>query len=228
LNVACGFPWTAVVITNESPWTATSTSTITATATQTRTATHTRTATPTATFEEPTLPIQAPDIVLKKVFTTTCHPGGTTQFKISITNQGNIPTSGPIFVTDPIPATMTLILPPIVSPAVGWNCGAGQPNGHPASTPHLLSCTFTGILSPGDPALTITVNANVTPGSIILLNQATADTTGDLDTGNNTDIAQCRAGAVPAPALSPEGVAGALLALGAVALLAMRRRRTQH
>jgi len=160
---------------------------------------------------------------LKKVFTTTCHPGGTTQFKISITNDGNIPTSGPIVVNDPIPSTMTLILPPITTPPPGptsWNCAA--------STTHLLSCTFNGTLNPGDPAITITVNANVTPGSIILLNQATADTPGDLDTGNNVDTAQCRAAGVPAPALSLAGFGGALLALGAVALFALRRRRTLH
>src|SRR5262249_43188704 len=117
--------------------TATSTSTITATATQTRTATHTRTATPTATFEEPTLPIQAPDLEFRKVFTRSCLPGGTTDFKNPLASHGHLPSCGPVSGNDAIPSTMTRFLPPITAPPPGptsWNCSA--------STTLLLSCTF--------------------------------------------------------------------------------------
>ena len=56
---------------------------------------------------QPTLPVVAPNLNLNAAFTAPCTAGGMTQFKVSITNVGNIGTSGPITVTSSIPSTMT-------------------------------------------------------------------------------------------------------------------------
>jgi hypothetical protein len=130
-----------------------------------------------------------------------------------VANVGNVATSGPILVTDPIPITMTLILP--VNAPGGWDCSA--------STPQLLSCFFPPPVNPGVVLPTITATVAISPDAVVLLNEATAETAGDLETA--VDQAVCRASTVPAPAMSPFGYALALLTLAGVAGLALLRMR---
>jgi hypothetical protein len=199
--------------------TATNTRTHTGTATVTNTATPTRTLVPTitATFAEPTQePIMAPDIALTKEFTSACLAGTNSTFEITIRNIGNVGT-GVITLNDPIAGTMMLILP-VTAPA-GWDCVT-------ESTPQLLKCTFAGPLLPTDPTVVITATVAVKPGAVLLVNEATATTPGDLNPDNDHDTATCQAGATPTPALSPFGLAAAVLLLGALAAWAMRRRRS--
>jgi uncharacterized repeat protein (TIGR01451 family) len=167
----------------------------------------------TATFEEPTPPpVLAPDIDLNKAFAASCRAGTTTTFTLSVANIGNVATGGPVIVTDHIPITMTLVLP---VNAPGWDCTG--------SNPQLLSCSFPPPLDMGTSAPTITATVQISPDAIVLLNEATAETAGDLDTA--VDQAVCRASTVPAPAMSPFGYALALLALAAVAGLGFLRMR---
>jgi hypothetical protein len=106
---------------------------------------------------------------------------------------------------------MSLILPPS---APGWDCSA--------STTQMLICTYPA-LGMNASAPPIVVSANVSGSAVVLLNQATASTPGDLNPTNNTDTAECQAAAVPAPTLSPWGLGGALLMLAAIAGIALRR-----
>ncbi len=205
--------------------TATHTATATGTATRTNTATatvsqtSTNTAVPpttTPTFDESTpLPQQAPNLALSKAFTGVCRPGGRSSFILAVRNVGDAPTGGPITVTDAMPIGLTLVLPVTGG---GWDCTG--------STPQQLLCVRQAILgmNAAAPPITATVSvaANVGPS---ILNTAFATTDGDLDPAEGTDTGVCATNPAPSPLLSPLGMLGGLLALGATAAAALRRRR---
>ncbi len=205
--------------------TATHTATATATATRTNTATatvsqtSTNTAVPpttTPTFDESTpLPQQAPNLALSKAFTGVCRPGGRSSFILVVRNVGDAPTGGPITVTDAMPVGLTLVLPVTGG---GWDCTG--------STPQQLLCVRQAILgmNAAAPPITATVSvaANVGPS---IVNTALATTDGDLDPAEGTDTGVCATNPAPSPLLSPLGMLGGLLALGAAAAAGLRRRR---
>ncbi len=194
--------------------TPTETAADTPTATATATGTATQTPTPTETFVEPTLePLVVPDLDLRKAFAAACGPGLRSTMQLSVRNVGTGPTSGPIELTDPMPAGMTLVVP-VTAP--GWDCSA--------STPHLLSCSYPPPVPPNGGPLTVTVTVLVQSDVVIgLRNTATAMTAGDLNPANDTDSALC-APPAPAPLLSPLGAGLGVLALLGTAALAYRRR----
>jgi uncharacterized repeat protein (TIGR01451 family) len=155
--------------------------------------------------------VQAPDIDLTKVFAN-CAAGSTTTFTLTVRNVGNVATAGPILVLDQLPMTLTLVS--IMAPGL-WDCSA--------SMGQLVSCSFPPPLAPTTAAPPIVVTVQVPPNAMVIVNEATAETAGDLVIA--TDRAMCRAAPIPAPALSWRGLALALLVLGTMAGLAIRRRR---
>ncbi|MGD9764864.1 MAG: hypothetical protein AB7V27_14215 [Candidatus Binatia bacterium] len=133
-------------------------------------------------------------------------------FTLDVSNVGTAATVDPIIVTDNLPTGLTLVS--VTAP--GWTC---------MTTLTTLSCTFSGMLDPGDSAPTIKVTVNVAPDAPpVLFNTATAES-GTVEPITAEDSAICRATPVPAPALSHTGLTGALLTLAAVAAAALLRRR---
>ncbi|MBX3025899.1 VWA domain-containing protein [bacterium] len=193
--------------------TGTVTSTPTATATATRTGTATPTVTPTETFVEPTLePLIGPDVRIRKAFTASCRPGATTTMRLLVDNVGDGPTSGPIQVTDALPAGLTLSLP---VNAPGWNCAA--------STATVLNCSYPPPVAAGGSPLVIFATVTVAPKNTAKVNTAVVSTSGDLNPDNDRSSALCGP-AAPAPAASPIGLGLGLAALIATAAVAFRRR----
>lgn len=147
------------------------------------------------------------------------HTGSFTQgqtgatYAITVSNGGTAPTSGPIAVTDSLPASLTAT----ALAGTGWTCTLGT-----------LSCTRSDALAAGSsfPPITVTVNVAATaPASVT--NSATVAGGGEI---NTTDDAASDATAVlPAgsgagiPALGLGGVATLALAILAAGALFIRR-----
>jgi hypothetical protein len=128
-------------------------------------------------------------------------------------NIGDTPTSGPILLSDPMPAGLTLLLP---VNAPGWDCSA--------STAVLLSCTYNAIVPANSSTLTVTANAQIAANfNGLIINTATAETAGELATANNIGTSVCTRPA-PAPAASPLALGVGVALLIGIAGLAMRRR----
>jgi uncharacterized repeat protein (TIGR01451 family) len=161
-----------------------------------------------------------PDIKLVKTHVGAFQIGKQATYKLTVTNDGNQPTVGPIVVTDPLPPQLTLVS------ATGnmWSCGA--------STPTVVSCTRNALLVPGQVAPVITIRVRVNPGTNSPLhNVATASTPNDIYEPNNTDDDVVNMVRPPhpvgAPIMSGAGLAGLVLVLAVGGMSALRRRRTK-
>lgn len=191
--------------------TVTQTATPTASATRTSTATFTATATPTSTGG----PEPGPDLEIFKELTEPLIVGRNSRYVLTIRNVSSTATTAPTIVTDPMPEGLVLIS----ASGLGWNCAA--------STPTLASCVYTNSIAFGDPPLAITLVVRVTPAAVpAVINSATVETSGDIDSTNDTDGVEnpVLIGPAPAPLLSPGGIVVALLLLGGIAARSMRRR----
>ena len=124
---------------------------------------------------DPTTIIAVPDLTITKTHTGSFLQGqvGAT-YTLTVTNIGGGPTSGPVTVSDTLPAGLT----PTAAAGAGWVCNiAGQ----------TVSCTRSDALNVGAsyPAITLTVNvAPAAPPS--LTNTATVSGGGEINTANNT------------------------------------------
>jgi len=130
------------------------------------------------------------DLTIAKVHIGTFMPGQAgAQYQITVTNVGASPTSGPVTVTDVVPAGLTATA--IAGP--GWTCAQ-------ASGP----CTRSDPLAPGAsyPAITLTVNVAATPPSL-LVNSVTVAGGGDANGANNSASDQVVFGAAPGTPLTP-------------------------
>ena len=132
-------------ITNTPVHTATSTPTPVDTATSTPTITSTPTQTPTAT------PVGTAMLGIAKDRTEPLFVGRPVTYEITVSNEGTAATAGPILMTDPLPAGLTLIS---VSGS-GWDCSASSP-------PLTVSCTYNAPIPPMSAAPVITLKAQVT------------------------------------------------------------------
>jgi uncharacterized repeat protein (TIGR01451 family) len=167
--------------------------------------------------------LPAPDLAITKThsgpFTT--DQGGT--FTLSIVNVGTEATTGPITVTDPMPAGLRVVSA-TGGAGEGWDCLA--------TTQFSVNCTNPGPLAvclppPGVcPVLTITVQVSVLAGGPITINNiTTVSTEGDPDSFNNTasdEVVTQRPEL--APVASPAGLAASVIALIGVAAWGLRRR----
>jgi uncharacterized repeat protein (TIGR01451 family) len=152
---------------------------------------------------------------------TKTHSGGFAvgqlgTFILAVQNVGNVPTSGPITVTDLLPAGLTAVS---VSGA-GWDGSA--------STGQNVVCVYEGLLAPHAPPLVITIVVRIEPSAPNpILNTATVFTGGDTDSHNDSSSDVVRQGPtgppMPAPVASTGGVIALIGVLFGVAVLGLRR-----
>ncbi|MGZ5483432.1 MAG: beta strand repeat-containing protein [Pyrinomonadaceae bacterium] len=114
------------------------------------------------------------DLTIAKSHTGNFQQGQTgATYSITVTNSGNIASSGTVTVTDTLPASLTAT----AISGTGWSCVLGT-----------LTCTRSDALGAGAsyPAITLTVNvASNAPSSVT--NSATVSGGNEANTTNNTD-----------------------------------------
>ncbi|MFN8582294.1 MAG: hypothetical protein U0163_15140, partial [Gemmatimonadaceae bacterium] len=113
----------------------------------------------------------APDVAIVKQALGTFVVGQPAVYQLTVTNVGTGPTTGPVVVSDNLPAALTYVS----ASGTGWGCSA---------TGQLVTCTYAAVLAPAQStAITITVvPTNASP----LSNTATVSTPGDTGSGNNS------------------------------------------
>jgi uncharacterized repeat protein (TIGR01451 family) len=137
-------------------------------------------------------------------------------FTLTVQNVGNMPTSGPITVTDPLPAGMTAVS---VS-GDGWDAHA--------SSGQNVVCVYESLLAPHAPPLVITIVVRIEASAPSpLFNTASVFTGGDTNPSNDSSSDVVRMGPtrppMPAPVASTGGTIVLISVLFGVAFLRLRR-----
>ncbi len=117
-------------------------------------------------------PLPTPDLQLVKRHNGSFAVAATGTYALTVTNVGNAATSGPITLTDVLPAGLTYA----ASAAPGWAVQSTTPN---------VVATYAAALAPGDSAtfnLTVNVGLAAFPATT---NLANAQTAGDANAANN-------------------------------------------
>src|SRR5437667_438310 len=110
--------------------------------------------------------------------------GATGTYTLVVTNVGTTATSGPITVTDPLPAGLSFVS----GLGAGWSFAAAGGT---------VTATNNGPIAVGD-SLVFTLTVNVAPAAVPgVLNSATASTSGDPYPGNNTATDPTAVGGAP-------------------------------
>jgi uncharacterized repeat protein (TIGR01451 family) len=123
--------------------------------------------------------VQGSDVSISKTHTGSFTVGSTGQYVLTVSNAATAAaTTGPVTVTDSLPANLTLA----GFSGTGWSCsGSGTAT---------ATCTHAGPLAAGAslPPLTLTVNvgAGTPTGPNSITNTATVATPGDTNMANNT------------------------------------------
>jgi len=93
-----------------------------------------------------------------------------------------------------------------------------------------MECVYGAVLAPNESAPTITLRVDVQPGlEGVVINMASVSTALDEETGNDSGSAAAPIPhPAPVPALSEEGLGGAIVVMLLVAALGMRQRRTER
>jgi uncharacterized repeat protein (TIGR01451 family) len=113
--------------------------------------------------------------------------GSTGTFTMTVSNVGTSPTTGPITVTDNLPAGITFIS----GSGAGFTCAVAA---------QLVTCTRTSVLAAGQSAV-LSLVVNVSSAALpTVVNTATVATPGDSVPGNNT----ASTGPVPVTAPTPD------------------------
>jgi uncharacterized repeat protein (TIGR01451 family) len=160
--------------------------------------------------------VQLPDVAITKTLDgpLTTTQGGT--YIIQVANVGNGPTVGPITVTDPLAAGITLVS----ASGFGWNCSA--------STATEMECVFNAVLMGHESAPSISLRVAVDPSLLrqVIENAATVMTAFDTQPGNNSATARAPVSRpAPVPLLSIQGLIVSLGILLLIAALALRQLR---
>jgi len=126
-----------------------------------------------------TVPLQIaepfPDLAISSSHSGTFGAGFDETYGIVIRNNGAAPTTGPIVVTDPLPAGIAFSS----GAGQGWVCSASGRN---------VTCSSSTPLGPGDSSsytLTVAVNSDAASS---LRHSVSVTTEGDLNTGNNSAV----------------------------------------
>jgi len=114
----------------------------------------------------------APDLAIAKSVSGTIVAGGNATFVITINNQGQGSTTGPIIVTDNLAPGLTYVS----ASGTGWSCQA---------VAQVVTCTNPGPLAPGATSV-LQLTAQVATGVTSVTNTASVSTNGDSNSGNNT------------------------------------------
>ena len=121
-----------------------------------------------------TVNVAPPDYAINKSHTGNFRVGTPGVYTLQVDGQRG-PNTGPITVTDTLPAGLTFQS----ATGTNWTCGAvGQD----------VTCTFNGSLAAGADPPAITLTTNVTAAAIpSVINTATVTTVGDADASDNSD-----------------------------------------
>ena len=140
----------------------------------------------------PTPTTLPPDLALSKVANGPFLVGQPASYTITVRNVGSGPTTGPITVTDVVPAGLTIT----GASGSGWNCTvAGQ----------VVTCTHPGPLAPNG-TLTVTLTVVPTVAAVpSVTNRASVATPGDTNPGNNDDTVTTPVAGVIDLALTKQG-----------------------
>jgi len=139
-------------------------------------------------------------------------PGQPVSFTLRMTNIGGSPTSGTVTVTETPPSGLTIT----ALSGSGWTCSVAA-----------RTCTRADALAPSASYPDITVTANIAVDAVgTVVNSAAVAGGGDSNTGNNTGSVPITINPLPVPVLPVWFVIGLLSALLAMALLALRARRS--
>ena len=196
--------------------TPTNTPTPTNTRTPTETPTVTETPTQTATFTE--TPTQTPTPVgtallgITKERTGPIVSGTQLTYEINVGNSGTAETSGPIVMSDTLPAGLTLLS----ASGSGWNCSASSP-------PSTVSCTYAAPIPPAGAAPVIIVKVQVTAGARTPITNEAQASGGGGGTVTNDDSGTAIDPPLGATAVSPLGAVAAVGVLIGLARLRWRR-----
>src|SRR5439155_1767306 len=126
----------------------------------------------------------APDLAMAKRHTAAFVDGATGTYTLVVTNVGTTATTGPITVTDPLPAGLSFVS----GTGAGWSF---------ASAGGTVTATHAGPIAVGD-SLKFDLTVNVSPAAVPgVLNSATASTAGDPYLGNNTATDPTAVGGAP-------------------------------
>ncbi|HSS60120.1 MAG TPA: sortase [Candidatus Limnocylindrales bacterium] len=119
--------------------------------------------------------VHAPDLTIAKSHVDPFTRGTSATYSLTVTNSGNVTTSGLVTVTDTLPAGLT----PTAASGIGWTC--------PAPVGQTVACTRLDALASGVsyPAITVTVTVlQGAPSSVT--NQATVGGGSETNTTNDT------------------------------------------
>ncbi|MEO7962459.1 MAG: hypothetical protein ABIT38_00960 [Gemmatimonadaceae bacterium] len=113
------------------------------------------------------------DVAMAKSHTGNFIVNGIHSYQLTVSNVGNMPTTGPTTVTDNLPTGLTFLS----AVGAGWSCSA-------AST--TVTCTTPTVFNPGaTSAITLTVRVGAAAAPSVT-NSVTVSTPGDVVPGNNT------------------------------------------
>ena len=160
-----------------------------------------------------TSPAAGPDLTLTKTQTGgVVMAGQPITFTLRVTNVGSAPTSGPVTVTEAPPPGLTIT----ALSGAGWVCVVAT-----------QTCLRADALAPATSYPDITVTARVAPDATgTLANRAVVSGGGDSNPGNSTGLSPITLPPLPVPALPLSFGIGLMSALLAIALSALRARRT--
>jgi hypothetical protein len=153
----------------------------------------------------------APDLFIVNTHTNPFVTGTNATYSIAIGNTG-VTSTGPITVTETLPATLAFVS----AAGVSWSCAAaGQ----------VVTCTSAAAI-PGSITLIVRPGVNAVPA---VTNNALVSGGGDCDLTNNatSDVAVVTSGSpVPVPTLSEWAMMMLVFLLGGAGFVALRRRTT--
>ncbi len=119
------------------------------------------------------------DLAVVSQHSGTFRVGGTGSYELTVTNHGSGPNTGPVTVSDQLPAGFSVIR----AQGNGWSCDISGP----------VECVRSDQLAPGASFPPITVEASVTPAALpagefegTALNTATVSTQADIDPANDS------------------------------------------
>ncbi|MCC6769990.1 MAG: DUF11 domain-containing protein [Gemmatimonadaceae bacterium] len=121
-----------------------------------------------------TTPVQVLDVAIAKSHTGNFVVGQNGSYTLTVTNVGNLATTGGLTVTDNLPAGLAFVS----ASGTGWSCSASG---------SAVTCANPATFAPGAaiPAITLTVSVSITAVPSVT-NVATVATPGDQVPGNNT------------------------------------------
>ena len=121
-----------------------------------------------------TFTVSASDLTIAKTHSGNFTQGSSGSYSVTVTNAGNLATSGTVSVIDVLPSGLSAT----AISGTGWSCVLAT-----------LTCTRSDALAAGAAYAAITLSANVAPNApTSVINTATVSGGGEVNTGNNAAL----------------------------------------